>query len=93
MTIDELIQQKAAIDEQIAELRKSQRAKAISDALTLIKQYDLTEHDLFEQKVRAKVGKVLPPKYRHPVTGQTWSGKGRAPKWMNGGDRSAFVIS
>jgi DNA-binding protein H-NS len=92
MTIDELIQQKAAIDEQIAELRTSQRAKAISEALTLISQFELTARDLFAQAETAKARKVLPPKYRDPVSGKTWSGKGRAPKWLNGGDRSAYVI-
>jgi DNA-binding protein H-NS len=92
MTIDELIQQKAAIDVRIAELRTSQRAQAISEALTLIKQYDLTARDLFSTTAPKAKG-VLPPKYRHPETGQTWSGKGRPPKWLNGGDRSAFVIS
>ena len=26
-------------------------------------------------------GKV-PPKYRHPDTGKTWTGRGRKPKWV-----------
>ena len=24
----------------------------------------------------------IPPKYRHPETGQTWTGRGRKPKWV-----------
>ena len=35
--------------------------------------------------VRAKVLKVTQsadPKYREPKTGATWSGRGRAPKWV-----------
>ncbi|WP_148022833.1 H-NS histone family protein, partial [Burkholderia pseudomallei] len=34
----------------------------------------------------------LPPKYRNPMTGETWCGRGRAPKWMSGSPREAFLI-
>ena len=33
-----------------------------------------------------------PPKYRNPSTGETWSGRGRAPKWMVGRERDEFLI-
>ena len=32
-------------------------------------------------------------KYRDPVTGQTWTGRGKAPKWIDGKDRNQFVIA
>jgi DNA-binding protein H-NS len=32
------------------------------------------------------------PKYRDPATGATWSGRGRAPKWLVGADRSRFEV-
>lgn len=35
----------------------------------------------------------VPPKYRDPATGKTWAGRGRAPKWIEGQDRSAFLIA
>jgi len=25
---------------------------------------------------------ALPPKYRHPVTGETWDGQGAHPEWL-----------
>jgi DNA-binding protein H-NS len=31
-------------------------------------------------------------RYRDPASGATWSGRGRAPKWIAGKDRSAFVV-
>ncbi|WP_080433623.1 H-NS family nucleoid-associated regulatory protein [Burkholderia ubonensis] len=34
-----------------------------------------------------------PPKYRNPITGETWSGRGRAPKWLVGRDRNDFLIT
>ncbi|WP_116137406.1 H-NS family nucleoid-associated regulatory protein [Trinickia diaoshuihuensis] len=34
-----------------------------------------------------------PAKYRHPETGVTWSGRGRAPAWLaDAKDRSKFLI-
>jgi DNA-binding protein H-NS len=35
----------------------------------------------------------LPPKYRNPETGATWSGHARPPAWIkDAGDRSVFLI-
>nr|WP_144063422.1 H-NS histone family protein [Caballeronia insecticola] len=43
-------------------------------------------------KKMAKKGK-LPPKYRNPKTGETWSGWARPPAWIaNVKDRSKFLI-
>ncbi|WP_181952942.1 H-NS histone family protein [Achromobacter ruhlandii] len=30
----------------------------------------------------------VPPKYRHPETGLTWSGRGREPRWLAAEERS-----
>jgi DNA-binding protein H-NS len=32
-------------------------------------------------------------KYRDSATGQTWTGRGKAPKWIEGKDRTPFVIA
>ena len=87
--LNELMAQKAAIDERIAELRKAERVQAIAQCGALIRDYDLTEADLFKATMAKR--KAVAPKYRHPETGQTWSGRGRAPAWING-DRAAFAI-
>jgi DNA-binding protein H-NS len=34
----------------------------------------------------------MPPKYRDPATGATWSGRGKAPRWLTGHDRDEFLI-
>lgn len=41
--------------------------------------------------------KTVPPKYRHPETGATWTGRGKAPLWIveaekNGKTRQDFLI-
>lgn len=33
-------------------------------------------------KVSPKKGTTIPPKYRHPETGETWAGRGVHPTWM-----------
>jgi DNA-binding protein H-NS len=38
------------------------------------------------------------PKYRHPQTGETWSGRGKAPRWLMaaeaaGAARDSFLIA
>jgi len=43
-------------------------------------------------KPARKLGKVA-PKYRNPATGQTWTGRGKAPKWIDGKDRAKFLIA
>lgn len=33
------------------------------------------------------------PKYIDPVSGNTWTGRGKAPKWIDGKDRALFLIA
>ena len=37
-------------------------------------------------------GNKVAPKYRDPVSGNTWTGRGKAPKWIEGKDRTPFLI-
>ncbi|WP_408427762.1 H-NS family nucleoid-associated regulatory protein [Paraburkholderia fungorum] len=41
---------------------------------------------------RTNVGGTLSPKYRDPRTGKTWCGRGRSPRWIQGEDRTPFLI-
>jgi DNA-binding protein H-NS len=41
--------------------------------------------------------RAVAPKYRHPQTGETWSGRGKAPRWLAaeeaaGATRDSFLI-
>lgn len=43
-------------------------------------------------------GRGVAPKYRHPETGETWSGRGRVPRWLAaaeaaGAARESFAIA
>ncbi|WP_080439961.1 H-NS family nucleoid-associated regulatory protein [Burkholderia ubonensis] len=44
-------------------------------------------------KATNQVKRVVAAKYRNPETGETWSGRGRAPAWIKDAkDRSSFFI-
>lgn len=94
-TLQALIAQREALDKQIADLEASEKNAAISRALALVAEHGLSAADVFGGKGAAKkgpktAGKVA-PKYRHPMTGATWTGRGKAPKWL-GDDRDQFLI-
>ncbi|QSY04351.1 H-NS histone family protein [Burkholderia pseudomallei] len=59
-------------------------------------RYEIRPDQIFPQWTRLrspdKRRGPLPPKYRNPMTGETWCGRGRAPKWMSGSPREAFLI-
>ncbi len=89
----ELLAQRELLDKQIKEAIQREKADGIAKAKLIIEQYHLTAADLFSRKAGGKSsgGKVA-PKYRNPSTGETWTGRGKAPKWIEGRDRSNFLI-
>ncbi len=94
-TYQELLQQQQALALQIEEARKREMADAVAQVRQLVAQYELTERDVFPsgRKSASRAGTKVPPKYRNPATGQTWTGRGKAPKWIDGQDRSKFLIA
>lgn len=96
-TLKELIAQREAIEKQINEVRKHEITDAINKVHSLIDEYQLTQQDIFGgaggvKKVKATANKVA-AKYRDSVTGKEWSGRGLAPKWLNGKDKAEYLIS
>ena len=86
-TLQELLDQKAALERQISAATKASRAEAIAQICTLMARHGLTPADLATPQKnatgahtgsRAKVA----PKYRHPETGATWTGRGLKPKGL-----------
>ena len=74
--------------------QKKLRYEAIAEARNLVAQFKLAPGEVFQSKPRGEGGRsTVAPKYRDPATGQTWSGRGKAPKWLEGKDRGAFTIA
>ncbi len=102
-TLHELLDQKAALERQISAATKASRAEAIAQIRTLMAQHGLTPADLSAPAQKHAVGahtgsrSKVAPKYRHPETGATWTGRGLKPKWLteqlaNGKQVSDFAI-
>ncbi|MDR0215998.1 MAG: H-NS histone family protein [Comamonas sp.] len=90
----DLLAQRAALEQQIANARKAEVADVVQKIRGLVEAFGLTQDDVFppaRQKQKRETGAVA-PKYRDPVTGQTWSGRGKPPNWIKDQERSKFEI-
>ena len=89
-SLQELLAQKEALEQQIAQIQKAERADALQNARSLIGTFDLTVDELFGKQ--KSIGKAVAVKYRNPETGETWTGRGRAPRWLDGKNREDFAV-
>ncbi|MEY4429036.1 MAG: hypothetical protein RLZZ182_1725 [Pseudomonadota bacterium] len=89
----ELLAQKAAIQKQaqeiekaLADARRAERAGVIAQIKSLMAEHDLTVEDLAGKPGKAAsagtTGRKVAPKYRNNATGETWTGRGLQPKWV-----------
>ena len=91
----------------LSQQAEAQRKVEISAVIVEIKakmnEYGLTVADLMageakSGRARSKTAGVpVPPKYRDPMTQQTWSGRGKLPTWLAahvaaGKAKDAFLI-
>ena len=90
-----LIQEREALEQRIKAARQDAISGAIAKIQSLIAEFELTPQDVFPPaRSRSTVaGTKVAPKYRDPATGQTWTGRGKAPKWIDGQDRTKFLIA
>jgi len=94
----ELLQQRKALEKQITEVKLAEFDSIVKDMKDKILTYGISATDLgFVTKKgkgvsEFKPGRPVPPKYREPNSGATWTGRGKAPKWLAGQNRDAFLI-
>ena len=86
--------------DQIKELtKKAEALRVIEEIQDKIKQYGLTASDLgFEVPSAKKVihtRRKPEAKYKDPVTGAIWTGRGKVPVWMkaSGKTKDEFAIA
>lgn len=95
--INALKKQKEALDRRIIELSEKNKKENIVSIIALMQQYNISLEDLKKALPRTRRASILLPKYRCPVTGATWTGQGRKPKWVvqhltSGGNLDDFLI-
>lgn len=88
-TYNELLAKKTALDAEIARLETSERKESLETVIRLVKQYGFTLQQVFPLPAAKK---AVPAKFYDPNTGQSWSGRGRAPKWLDGKDHKLYEI-
>lgn len=93
-TYKELLKQREALEQQIKDARQREIAQAVAQVRGLVAEFGLTANDVFSSG-KARSGGThakVAAKYRNPATGDTWTGRGKPPKWIQGQDRAKFVI-
>ena len=93
----ELLQQREIIEKQIVEAREKEFTAVIAEIKQKMQDYGITASDLGLAR-GPKAGKAgrprvgVAPKYRDSLSGSTWSGRGKPPKWIAGKNRDEFLI-
>lgn len=84
-TLQELLSRKAALEREIDETRRNERADAIAKVRALMSEHDLSLADLSARatsKSPAQPKNKVAAKFRNEATGESWSGRGLQPKWL-----------
>lgn len=92
-TYKQLTEQLAKVQAQMAAAREKELTATIAQIREQIAEYGITAEELgfSSKRTASRKSAGLPPKYRDPKTGKTWSGRGRAPAWI-GKRRDRFLI-
>ncbi|WP_175781811.1 H-NS family nucleoid-associated regulatory protein [Burkholderia anthina] len=96
-SLPELLAQRAEIDAQIAAQRAARHADVLEQIIKLVREYEI---DLRVVEMRlsniessgTSRRRRVEPRYWDPVTGATWAGRGKRPRWMKGRNPEEFRI-
>jgi DNA-binding protein H-NS len=79
----ELQREIARLMQQAEDARKAEVRAVIADIKTKMQEFGITIADLGSsgRSSRAKGGTVA-AKYRNKATGETWTGRGKMPRWL-----------
>ena len=78
----ELQQQIVELQQLADQARRTEVSAVIADIKAKMAEYAITAADLGGRGARADVGRTVPAKYRNAATGETWSGRGKRPRWL-----------
>lgn len=97
-TLKDLLSQIESLQSQVSEVRQREVGEAIAKVRSIIDEYQLTAGDIFpnargtKTSSAKKTGSKVAAKYRDPISGKTWSGRGLAPKWLAGKNKDDYLI-
>lgn len=94
MNLKELLAAKAALDAEIASARKIESTDALRRVQALVSDFGFTTQQAFPLVgTKPKDKRRGDAKFRNPVTGATWTGRGKPPQWLEGKNRDDFLIA
>jgi DNA-binding protein H-NS len=96
-TYKELKAQAEALMRQADAARQAEIAAVVAEIQAKMKEYGITVDDLKGGAKKTKARGTVAAKYRNPATGESWSGRGRAPRWLaaemaKGRSKEAFLV-
>ena len=96
-TYQELKAQAEALLKQAEAARRAEIASVVAEIQARMKEYGISIDDLKGGAKKAKPRGAVAAKYYNPSTGDSWSGRGRAPKWLaeemaKGKSKDSFLI-
>ena len=93
----DLLKQRDELEAKIKQARQEELKGAIANVRALVVQFELSAEDVFgsgrANRTKTSAGAKVAPKYRDPATGDTWTGRGKAPRWIADKDRDQFLIA
>ncbi|MBA5689813.1 H-NS histone family protein [Rugamonas apoptosis] len=89
----EIQKQIAELQAKAEEARRSEVAAARAQIQAIMSEYGLTLADIAGGAKQPKAArKPVEIKYKNEATGDTWTGRGRAPKWLEGKDKNQYLV-
>lgn len=86
-SINDLIAERQRLDDLLDEARRSEKERALKEIAELALQHGVTVVEIASALGHGprKTGRAdLPPAFYDPVTGRSWTGRGRTPWWLEG---------
>ncbi len=82
------------LQDRAEKMREAEVQKAIEEIRQKMAEYGISVQDLGGGRRGRKAGAsgVVKPKYRNPETGDTWTGRGKPPRWIAGKDKEQYLI-
>lgn len=83
-TYQEIVSQIEDLKLKAEAIRKQEMAGAIAEIKRMMAEFEISLEDLGAgpRAAKGKMRAVSAARYRDPVSGKTWSGRGRRPGWV-----------
>ena len=93
-TYAEYVEQIGKLQSLAEAARQNEITGAVQQIKSLMQQYGITVADLSSTRTAkaTKAKATVVAQFKNPETGETWTGRGRAPRWLDGKDKEQFRI-